>query len=100
MPAARRVAATPLSVASGPRVLPDGNHLPVGGRRMILAALAAGASENEVAAVLLAIAPVAGPAASPEAPDVATALVCDIATVLAKPGGTSGSAEPRDRLGA
>lgn len=28
---------------------------------MILAALAAGASENEVAAVLLAIAPVAGP---------------------------------------
>jgi 4-carboxymuconolactone decarboxylase len=48
-------------------------------------ALAAGATEDEIAGVLLAIAPVAGLGRVAAAPDVATALEHDITAALAKP---------------
>jgi 4-carboxymuconolactone decarboxylase len=51
-------------------------------------ALAAGASEDEIAGVLLAIAPVAGLGrVACAAPDVATALGYDIAAALEEPDG-------------
>jgi 4-carboxymuconolactone decarboxylase len=51
-------------------------------------ALAAGASEDEIADVLLAIAPVAGLSrVVSAAPDVATALGYDIAAALEEPDG-------------
>jgi 4-carboxymuconolactone decarboxylase len=51
-------------------------------------ALAAGATENEIADVLLAIAPVAGLGrVVAAAPDVATALGYDIAAALEEPDG-------------
>ena len=51
-------------------------------------ALAAGASEDEIAGVLLAIAPVAGLGRVVcAAPDVATALGYDIAAALEQPDG-------------
>jgi alkylhydroperoxidase/carboxymuconolactone decarboxylase family protein YurZ len=51
-------------------------------------ALAAGASEDEIADVLLAIAPVAGLGrVVAAAPDVATALGYDIEAALEEPGG-------------
>jgi alkylhydroperoxidase/carboxymuconolactone decarboxylase family protein YurZ len=51
-------------------------------------ALAAGASEEEIAGVLLAIAPVAGLGrVAAAAPDVATALGYDIAAALEEPDG-------------
>ncbi len=50
-------------------------------------ALAAGASEDEIADVLLAIAPVAGLGrVVAAAPDVATALAYDVAAALEEPG--------------
>jgi len=49
-------------------------------------ALAAGASEDEIAAVLLAVAPVAGLSRiAAAAPDVAIALGYDVETALAEP---------------
>jgi 4-carboxymuconolactone decarboxylase len=54
-------------------------------------AMAAGASENEIADVLLAIAPVTGLGRIVcAAPDVATALGYDIASALQEPGGDAG----------
>jgi 4-carboxymuconolactone decarboxylase len=51
-------------------------------------AMAAGASEDEIAGVLLAIAPVAGLGrVAAAAPDVATALGYDIAAALEEPDG-------------
>ncbi|HEY6276555.1 MAG TPA: carboxymuconolactone decarboxylase family protein [Streptosporangiaceae bacterium] len=51
-------------------------------------ALAAGASKDEIAGVLLAIAPVAGLArVVAAAPDLATALEYDLAAALEDPGG-------------
>jgi 4-carboxymuconolactone decarboxylase len=51
-------------------------------------ALAAGASEDEIAGVLLAVAPVAGLSrVVAAAPDVATALGYDIAAALGEPDG-------------
>jgi hypothetical protein len=59
-------------------------------------ALATGASEEEIAGVLLAIAPIAGLGrVVAAAPDVATALGYDIAAALEEPDATDNSATVR-----